>query len=279
MNPDDQEKALLELIQNLTKNFGESGESASVGNVTVLKALDNNQQSDLNKDSYWEIRKRLISNGRLETGRGKGGSVRLTSEAPLPQISDFEDSNSNLENITPRPRESDLYEPMKTVIEDFWCKNESIDHHVVEIIGSQGKIQTGGKWTRPDIVLFAKTTYAHLPKWVFEVITFEIKPSDSTDITAVFEALAHKEAATRSYVITHMPEGHTNYSVLDKLVDIAAGFGIGVIRAFDPGDWTTWETLVEAKRSEPDPKKLNDFIATQASDRTHEELRKWYQNC
>jgi hypothetical protein len=39
--------------------------------------------------------------------------------------------------------------------------------------------------------------------------------------------------------------------------------GIGVITAADPDDYDTWEDREEARRTEPDPERLNTFVATQ----------------
>lgn len=36
--------------------------------------------------------------------------------------------------------------------------------------------------------------------------TFEVKPSDAIDVTAVYEVLAHLRSATHAYVIFHVPD-------------------------------------------------------------------------
>ena len=36
----------------------------------------------------------------------------------------------------------------------------------------------------------------------------------------------------------------------------------------NPEDYETWDELEEARRVQPDPEKLNDFIAAQLTDRT-----------
>jgi hypothetical protein len=55
----------------------------------------------------------------------------------------------------------------------------------------------------------------------------------------------------------------------------AKRYGIGVIVAEDPADYDTWEEQVEPVRFEPDPSKLNDFIATQFAAGAKEEFLKW----
>jgi hypothetical protein len=39
-----------------------------------------------------------------------------------------------------------------------------------------------------------------------ELNTFEVKTSDSLDVTAVYEALAHRRAAHYSCVLAHVPD-------------------------------------------------------------------------
>jgi hypothetical protein len=38
---------------------------------------------------------------------------------------------------------------------------------------------------------------------------------------------------------------------------------IGFVTAGDPADYQTWEERVEARRTEPDPEKIDTFTATQ----------------
>ena len=53
--------------------------------------------------------------------------------------------------------------------------------------------------------------------------------------------------------------------------------GIGIIVATKPDDYEAWDERVEAARVEPDPNKLNDFIAVQVSDPAKEEIVKWFK--
>ena len=40
----------------------------------------------------------------------------------------------------------------------------------------------------------------------------------------------------------------------------------------DPEDWETWDELVEARRFEPDPQRLDEFITIQLSQSTHDKI-------
>jgi len=122
-------------------------------------------------------------------------------------------------------------------------------------------------------------TYAYLPGRYFDVVTFEVKPSDKIDVTAVYEALAHRRAATRSFVLLHVPDDMAD-AVDDTLVSIveeAEKWGIGVITAGAPDDYNTWEVRSEARRHEPDPESLNDFLAAQIGEEAKELLVHWFK--
>lgn len=124
-------------------------------------------------------------------------------------------------------------------------------------------------------------TFAFVPGKHLDVITFEVKPADAIDVTAVYEALSHRRAATHAYVVLHTPVDESPRTDLERILDEicleAKRHKIGVITVTEPDDYEHWETLVEAERLEPDPSKLNDFIATQLSDYVKEKLQRWYR--
>ena len=45
-----------------------------------------------------------------------------------------------------------------------------------------------------------------MPGKYFDLFSFEVKPNWSVNVTAVYEALAHRRAATHAYVWFHIPE-------------------------------------------------------------------------
>ena len=90
------------------------------------------------------------------------------------------------------------------------------------------------------------------------------------NVQAVYEALAHRRAATRSYVLFYIPPGRAA-ALKDDVEDVATvarTHGIGVVTAGDPHDYDTWEELEEAQRVPVDPERLNSFIAAQLSERS-----------
>lgn len=243
-----------------------------IGNVTLKQELH------WEEEQYWIIRNRLIDRGILTTGRGRGGSVQRStistpdSEAPKAEV-------AAQQEIAARLAESQLYQPLKEVIESQWVKAARFDVHLVEITARQGARQTGGKWSRPDIAVAGYKTYPWVPGRHFDIVTFEVKPEGAFDVTCVYEALGHLRAATRAYVLLHVPEESVERQdqTLFEILDEAKRHGVGVIVAADPSNFDSWETLVEAVRKEPDPERLNEFIGTQLSPTSREMVVKWFR--
>ncbi|MCO1594867.1 hypothetical protein M8C17_06770 [Micromonospora sp. RHAY321] len=165
--------------------------------------------------------------------------------------------------------ELSLYEPMRAVIERDWSQDHRQDLLAVEITALGGSRPTG-IWSRLDITTVEVRTFEYVPGKHLDVNTFEIKSPNAVNVQAVYEALAHRRAATRSYVLFYVPPDQAS-ALKDDVADVAAAarmHGIGVVTAGDPYDYGTWEELEEARRVEPDPERLNDFVAEQLTEHT-----------
>lgn len=240
-----------DLEQQLLLRIPDGG--ASVSNSRLLRDLGWQEQE------YWDVRNRLVDRGVLELGRGRGGSVRrvvavasatiieevrgATPVAPVEQV------------LAPRMREEVLYQPLAKVLEERWIRDRRFESSIVQVTALQGRRPTGGKWSRPDIAIATLSTYPYVPGRHFDVVTFEVKPFDAIDVTAVYEALAHLRSATRAYVMLHVPDDQqqTLQGEIDEVAVVAKQHGVGLITFADPASYETWEDLVEAERSEPDP--------------------------
>jgi hypothetical protein len=205
------------------------------------------------KDKYWRVRDGLLANKQLERGRGKGGSVRR----PF--------SNGD-QIVTKQPRnspEAQLYEPLLRVLSSEWVREMRIEPEQIhfEITARQGKKLTGGTWTRPDITAVSVRTFQHLPGKYLDVWTFEVKPLEALDITAVFEAASHAGRATRSYALLQV-SGAESYEteIVDRCAREAARLRVGLILFSSESDFSTWDTRVEAPRLETAPEILDEFV-------------------
>ncbi|XAY07861.1 hypothetical protein DSM112329_04753 [Paraconexibacter sp. AEG42_29] len=155
---------------------------------------------------------------------------------------------------------------MREVIASDWAKDQRVTPVAVEVTAHGGSKATG-VWARPDIVCVEVQTFTHVPGRYLEVLTFEVKPADSINVQAVYEALAHRRAATHAYVLLHVPDDRSAElePVIAEIADVARGHQVGLITAGDPGDYATWEQREVAVRVEPDPGRLDAFIAQQLS--------------
>ena len=181
---------------------------ATVGNVMLRSELG------WSKSHYWDIRNYLIDRGVLASGRGKGGSVRLVPQAitettatlSAPALEAATAGLSEADAICAKyPDESHLYQPMSKAIENGWAQDHRLDSVIVAITAQQGS-RPAGKWTRPDITVASFQTFPYVAGRHFDVTTFEVKPHDQVNVSAVYEALAHLRAATRSYILLHVPQ-------------------------------------------------------------------------
>jgi hypothetical protein len=233
---------------------------------------------DENSERYFLARDQLEDVGLIVRGRGRGGTIRRTR---IPELEhpvadrDLEESPEDVADAVADAlrREYDLYEPLRRVIAAEWARDRRQKPICVEVTAHQGRRATG-IWARPDIVSVEVRAFAYVPGKYLEVTTFEVKPSDAITVQAVYEALAHRRAATRSYVLLDVPADRreASESAVAELCEVARAHGIGVVTAEDPANYETWEEREVAVRVEPDPEQLDAFIGRQLSDRARGEI-------
>jgi hypothetical protein len=254
--------------------FGElPADGTNMSNPTLLKRLG------WDADRYYAARNGLVDLGLVVRGRGRGGVVRCVA-APnaaedTPTVAVVVEAGADAMTTAATveaaiKHELALYEPMCKVISTDWAKDHRREPIAVEITALQGRRATGGTWSRPDIVSIEVRAFPYVPGKYLEVCTFEVKAASAINVQAVYEALAHRRAATHSYVLLHVPVEQAEH-LEDDVADVAEAaraHGIGVVTAANPLDYETWEEREEARRTEPDPERLNAFIATQLCETT-----------
>jgi hypothetical protein len=171
-----------------------------------------------------------------------------------------------------------LYEPLLRVLSKEWSRDMRIEPDQIhfEITARQGKKNTGGTWTRPDITAVSVRSFQYLLGKFFDVWTFEVKPVEALDVTAIFEAASHASRATRSYALLQVPEdvGSTEQEVIDRCAREAARLRVGLITFSSASDFATWETVVEAPRLDTAPEALNEFIGHLSAE-AKERIGRW----
>lgn len=152
-----------------------------------------------------------------------------------------------------------------------------IQDFVIDCTARQGRRDTGGMWTRPDVALASCSRFKFVPGIQLELNTFEIKTFDGLDVTSVYEALAHRRAAHYSYVVAYIPESErpARKSLLDRLCLDSESHGIGLIVVANPDEYETWDFEIEPSRNDPDPADLDLFIRTQTSEKFKDKVLRW----
>lgn len=261
----------LEQLETESKSKGLSP-GRKIGNISLLKKL--RESASEWDELYWPVRDMLLDEGKIVRGRGQGGAVASASrdEAAADSPETPKDEAMAVESAIRKER--GLYAPVAQALSQSWVKDQRFFFRSVEVTAGQGKRFTGGKWTRPDIVVVGLRLFPYLPGKSFDLVTFEVKSPENLDITAVYEALAHRRAATQSYVWVSRPDAwDENFEeVLETVRKEAETHGVGLIAAADPEDVDSWDVLAEPLRVEPDAAQLSDFITTQLSEGTKEGL-------
>lgn len=216
----------------------------------------------------------MIETGRIVAGRGQGGSVRFTERQATESSTESMGAIAQAAPVAGK-RERDLYSPLKMAIESKWIHRFGLDDVVVDETHSQGSKDTGGTFTRPDITAAGIRRYVYLPKRL-EIVTFEVKPAEALSVMGVLEAIAHREAAHRSYVVYAASRGLFEASAeVDRILELSQKFGIGVVLAESPSEVETWEVLLDAVRHEPDPARLDRFLNDLPGADMKKQLSKW----
>lgn len=264
-------KEQVDLSEDQQKLFDKvPADGSSIGNKSLRQAL---QWEDKH---YWVIRNSLVERDFISTGQGRGGSVyRL-----LYIIDSVDAATPGLHSLTVMPREGfqherDLYKPVGDALEK-WAKELQFTNYFIEDTSTQGSRKTGGVWTRPDLVMVNVETYQYVPNKYLELITFEVKPSWSWDISAVFETAAHSKFSSRSYLAIHRDreKNPITTELEDRIEEECKRFGVGLIVFDNPEDYDTYEFRVDPMRKIYDPREVEKFME-QVTPQNRARLSRW----
>lgn len=243
MGHDDIKDRLLALLR---------GSESALGNFTLMHELR------CNPETYWKVRDMLLDEGVIIKWKGRGGSVKLAD-----RIDEVPAKEEKKQIIEPK-KERHLYDSVLKVLREEWAHEQKLDDVVIEVTAHQGAKDTGGRWTRPDVIAVSVSSYPFVPGKFIDVTTFEVKLAQELDITAAYEALAHRRYGTRSILLVYVGEQKKDLARrLDIIIEECSKHGIGLIVAEDIDDYSTWDTRLQPDRIMPDPQRLNELIAGQ----------------
>ena len=214
-------------------------------------------------DEYWETEQKLVDEKRIERRRGRNGGIYLADESALKPPSD---ANTAGEIVAEEIREAAHYEPVLKAILSNWAKQPGLKSVFGAITAAQGRRRTGGRWSRPDIIICTVSEWLFSSRPDGDVRTFEIKRFESLDALAVYEALSHKARAHYSYLfVADFPHDldESQKADFDNVLAVAARHGVGVITATNSSDWSTWEFELDARKSDADSQAINQTLLDQ----------------
>ena len=127
--------------------------------------------------------------------------------------------------------ESDLYEPLKKLLNDDWGKEakQTEDFFELRITASpRGRQRDSGQWSRPDLTLVEVSTYDYIPGSNLEITTFEVKRfDDAQNIASVYEAAAHSRWAHYAFLVAEVPDDKVEFP--ERFISELERFRIGLM--------------------------------------------------
>lgn len=226
---------------------------------------------DWDEKTYLEVREELQVQGRIVLGRGQFGTVQRSRPEPY--------AEEQQEGVAPTTEVTDgergLLEGVEKALRE-WMNGQPFTERLLAVTASQGRRDTGGTWTRPDLVVVGVYISPYLPSKHLEVHTFEVKAADGDWFRGVFEALAHSRAATHSYLVVHAgTEDQASGDRWDRVRGECLRLGVGLIRFSKADDLSTYTFDVQPVRQVPDAVDLHRFIAAQLGDGDRERVQTW----
>lgn len=197
--------------------------------------------------------------------------LSFLSESDHPSPEDHFGGVPITSHLISRRLEADLYAPIGAVLRDWWVPREELREAIVEITANQGRKQTGGLWTRPDLVVIGISAYPFIPGRSLELNTFEVKKTLEEGIEGVYEAAAQSAFSHRSFLLLQ-ESGLISKELFTRIRNECVRFGIGLLTFSDPADWNTYVTLETASYRSPQIAQINKFIATQISETSRQRL-------
>ena len=75
-------------------------------------------------------------------------------------------------------------------------------------------------------------------------------------------------------MIFHVPDetAESVQQTIEEARRVSRAHGVGLITMSEPRPWDTWNELEEARRVEPDPERLDEFISVQLSPVAHDRI-------
>lgn len=177
-----------------------------------------------------------------------------------------------------RIQEEDYYDQIKSMLGKYYNSRVSRSGDCLVAKTARKDTKIAGRWTRPDFTVVASRTFPYIRQVEFDIITFEVKRPEDCDTLAVFEALAHNSAATRSYVFFPMTEEEFEENAQsERIREECIHHGIGLVLTNDGFTLDEIVVLIESRRRALNPEKCSQFLRNVLESRELSVLTTWRQ--
>lgn len=228
-------------------------------------------------DEYWAAEQGLVDTQRIQRRRGRNGGIyylppAVADAAPRVEAGPQEGGAA----VQDRGLEQQYYTPVLREILAHWTEQPGFTHVFAHITAGQGRRQTGGRWSRPDIVICTVSDWHFSSRPEGDIRTIEVKRFEALDVLAVYEAVSHKSRAHYSYllIVNYPREPNDDQKAdMEGVLAVAGKHGIGVITAVDADNWATWEFELDASKSDADNQAIHQMLLDQVPPEVRDPFR------
>lgn len=157
--------------------------------------------------------------------------------------------------------EADYYDCIGTMLQRYYQERLTDDGQFLVAKTARKDTKVAGRWTRPDFTVVANRKFPYIREPEFDIITFEVKRPADCEALAVFEALAHDSAATRSYVFFPITQAELDANQQgERIREECVRHGIGLFLARDSYKLDEACLVIESQRRPLNPEKCSQFL-------------------
>ena len=182
---------IAEIRKAILKELPKGG--TAVGNLSLRERIADRLEANVSEDDYYAAREKLIDDGKLAKGRGRGGSVYRVEEGPMPLT--LEAQAIPDEAKAPKPTQATIPMPARKTGEPTKAARKGPDAKIIAYQHDQKRINN------PDVGVVTPETDPDQPKttWAYDP---HIDPALQFDIgcarieVLIDDALASGDDAT-----------------------------------------------------------------------------------